>query len=134
MDFCCNFGWLGDGWENTCCIRTPNTNNTYQYNKQHTAQTQNTEPDGWAVGSCDLRNKTAAVNQNRRKMVGWLAFVVSEDCGCNSRSLQHCLEMTGWLAPTSSNDFGCNCKSPRDGWDMAGWLALALSNGFGCYF
>ena len=67
-------------------------------------------------------------------MAGWLPHAISNDCGCNSRSLQDGWELTGWLAPTSSNDFGCNSTSPEDGWEMAGWLALAISEDFGCNF
>ena len=41
---------LGDDWENTCCIITPNTNKTSTQHKpiQYTLKTK---PDGWVVGS-----------------------------------------------------------------------------------
>ena len=89
-----------------------------QQDRQSTKQIQckcKPEPNGW-VASAVYFNNISRVKLDRHKMVEWLSLAISEDFGCNSRSLQDGWEMTGWLAPTSSNYFGCNFKSPRDGW------------------
>ena len=114
---------LGDGWESTCCIRTPNTNKYHQYNtKTHTVQIQIRTK--WLGGRRCLFQKhfscTFRSPGDGWEMAGCLPLAISEYCGCSSRSLQDGWGMTGWLAPTSSNDFGCHCRSPRDGW-VDGW-------------
>ena len=114
-NFGCDFGslgdgwrWLGDSWENTCCIITPNKKKQdHQYNTQPYS-TQTTQ----------------------HRMAGWLALAFSRT---TSNVNLNCREMAGWLAPPSSNDFVCNCLSLRDGWVMAGLLALAISNDFRCH-
>ena len=129
--------WLGDARENTCCIRTPNTNKkTINTTQNHTVQISPT-PVGWVFG-CGYFKHIWCKSKSPRdgwEMAGrWLwgcPWLFSKDCGCDSRWQHDDRKMTGWLAPPSSKYFVCSCRSPRDGWEMVGWLALAISNDFG---
>ena len=75
-NFRCDFGslgdgwrWLGDSWENTCCIITPNKKNkTISTTHNHTVHKQH--KTGWLGGWLSLSSN---VNLNCREMAGrWL--------------------------------------------------------------
>ena len=60
--------WLDDEWENTCCIRTPNTDNKHQYNtKPYSTNKRQNQMAGWLA--LDVSNKSGE-NLNHREMAG----------------------------------------------------------------
>ena len=130
--------WLGDGWDNTRCIRTPNTTTTISTTQNHTVHIS-PKPNGWEACSCYFKKNGCESESpgDDWEMAGrWLghARAMSKDFRCNMKSQQDGLEMTGWLAPTNSKYFGWSCRSPRDGWEMAGRFSLAISKESGCHF
>ena len=121
-DFGCHCGSLGDGWETTSCIRTPNTKTTIGATHKQTVHI--TTRTKWLGGWLWLVQKFGCQSNSPGdgwEMAGWLPQDISKDCGCNCRSLQDGWELIRLLASTSPNDFGWNRRSPRNGWEMAGW-------------
>ena len=72
-DFGCNLGSMGlvggDGWENTCCTRTPNTQ-TCQYTTTESTNKTHDHMAGWLA--LEMSNNSS-VTLNRQETAGsWL--------------------------------------------------------------
>ena len=69
--------WLGVDWENTCCIRTPDTNKKQQSVQQTTIQ----------------------YTQNQHQMAGWLVVAISDKSGehLNRREMAGRWLGDGWV-------------------------------------
>ena len=97
--------WLGDGWKDTCCIRTP-----------HTTKTISTT------------QRPYSTHKSQHQMVGWLALAISKTVCCESTSPRDGCEIAGWLALAISTDYGCHFGSLGDGWKMAGRTPRVLEH------